>query len=83
MIKVQQLAREFQDLQQTTETVTEITSMFREKPLIVLQYVADEEMNKARYHEMLQSNIRQFVCRSSCKTLEDMIKRAQERELTL
>ena len=53
VIEVQQLAREFQDLQQTTETVTEITAMFREKALLVPQNVADKEMKKARYHEML------------------------------
>ena len=58
MIEVQQLAREFQDLQQTTETVMEITAKFRERALLVLQYVADEEMKKARYHEMLRSDIR-------------------------
>ena len=47
MIEVQQLAREFQDLQQTTETVAEITAKFNERALLVLQYVADEEMKKA------------------------------------
>lgn len=57
--------------------------MFRERALLVPQYVADEEMKKARYHEMLQSDIHQFVSRSSYKTLEDMIARARERELDL
>ena len=47
MIEVQQLAREFQDLQQTTETVTEITSMFREWALLVPQYTAHEEMKRS------------------------------------
>ena len=69
------MAREFQDLRQTTETVTEITDMFRERALVVPQYVADKEMKKARYDEMLRSDIRQFVSRSSYKTLEDMIAR--------
>ena len=32
---------------------------------------------------MLWSYIHQFVSRSSCKTLEDMIARARERELDL
>ena len=35
IIEVQQLAREFQDLQQTTETVAEITAKFRERALLV------------------------------------------------
>ena len=47
LIKVQQLAKEFQDLQQTTETVIEITVMFRERAFLVTQYVADEDMKKA------------------------------------
>nr|KAJ0224671.1 hypothetical protein LSAT_V11C100043830 [Lactuca sativa] len=78
-----QLAREFQDLTQTIETVAEITAKFGERALLVPQYVADEEMKKARYHEMLRDDIRQFVSRSSCKTLEDMIARAREREIDL
>ena len=40
-------------------------------------------MKKARYHKMLRSDIRRFVCRSSCKTLEDMIARAREIEIDL
>ena len=83
VIKVQQLAREFQDLQQTTETVVEITAKFKERALLISQYVADEEMKKARYYEILRSDIRQFVSRSSCKMLEDMIVRACEREIDL
>lgn len=57
--------------------------MFRERALLDPQYVADEEMKKARYHEMLRSDIRQFVSRSSCNTLEDTIVRAIEREIGL
>ena len=47
VIEVQQLAREFQDLRQTTETVAEITAKFRERTLLVPQYAADEEMKKS------------------------------------
>lgn len=32
---------------------------------------------------MLRSDIQQFVSRSSCKTLEDMIARAREREINV
>ena len=45
--------------------------------------MVDEEMKKARYHEMLTSDIRQFVSRSSCRTLEHMIGRVREREIDL
>ena len=63
--------------------MAEITAKFRERALLVLQYVADEEMKKAWYHEMLRSDIWQFVSRSYCKTLEEMIKRDREREIDL
>ena len=40
-------------------------------------------MKKARYHEMSRIDIRQFLSRSSYKTLKDMIIRDQEREREL
>lgn len=82
-IEVQQLVREFQDLRQIIETMVEITAIFRERALLVPQYVADEDMKKARYHEMLRSDIRQFVSKSSCKTLDDMVARSREGEIDL
>ena len=57
MIEMQQVAREFQDLQHTIDGVAEITAMFRERFLLVPQYVANEEMKKSWYHKMLRSNI--------------------------
>ena len=68
---------EFLDMRQTTKSVAEITAKFKERDLLVPQYAADEEMKKAHYHEMLQSDIGQFVSQSSCKTLDDI--RARER----
>ena len=53
--------------------VVEITAMFRDRVLLVPQYVADEEMKKSRYHKMLRSDIRKFVSRSICNTLDDMM----------
>ena len=35
VIEVQQLVQEFEDLHQTTETVSKITMMFRERALLV------------------------------------------------
>ena len=46
VIEVQQLAKEFHDLHQTTETVTEITAMFRERAFLVPQYVMEEEIKR-------------------------------------
>ena len=59
-VKEPQLAREFLDIRQTPETVTEITAKFRERALLP-QYAADEEMRKPCYHDMLRSDIREFV----------------------
>ncbi|KAL7585243.1 hypothetical protein Lser_V15G45405 [Lactuca serriola] len=83
VIEVQQLAREFQDLFQTTETVAGITAMFRDRAFLVPQYVASEEMKKARYHDILKDEIREFLSMSSCNTLDDMIDQAHEQEIEL
>lgn len=40
-------------------------------------------MKQARYHDMLGSNIMQFVRRSGCKTLDDMVARGRERDIYL
>ena len=75
-IEVQQLARKFQDLHQTTETVAEIPTKFQEKALLVPQYATDEQMKKVWYHDMLRNDIREFMSVSGCKTLNDMIARS-------
>lgn len=54
---MQMLAREFQDLCQTIETMAEITDKFRERDLLVPQYVAHEEAKKTRYHDILRDDI--------------------------
>ena len=36
-------------------------------------------MKKVRYHEILRNDIQQFMSRSNCKMLEDMIARAREK----
>ena len=73
-----QLAREFQDLRQTTETMIYITANFRERALLVPQYATDDKMKKVRYHDMIGDDIREFVSLSGCETLNDMIARARE-----
>ena len=40
-------------------------------------------MKKVRYHDMPEDDIREFVSISRCKTLNDMISRAQEQEIDL
>ncbi|XP_052621696.1 uncharacterized protein LOC128127284 [Lactuca sativa] len=82
-IEVHQLAQEFLDLHQTTETVAETTAKFRERTLLVPQYVADEDIKKVRYPDMLWDDIRKFMSISGCETLNDMISRARERKIDL
>ena len=81
--EVQQLAREFQDLLQMTETVAKIAAKFRERALLDPQYAVDEDMKKTRYCDMLRDNIREFVIFLACRNLKDMIARSQEREIDL
>ena len=82
-VELQQLAKEFLDMRQTTETVAEITAKFRERALLVPQYARDEDMRRTRYHDMLRADIREHVSFSTCPTLESMIARAREREIDL
>lgn len=70
-------------MRQTTETFMEITAKFRQRALLVPQYVADEEMKKTQNHHMLSVYIRDFVSYSTCQTLKDMISKAREQEINL
>lgn len=81
--ELQQLARDFHDLQQMMETMADIASKFRERALFVPQYAVDEEVKKSRYHNMLRAKIREFVSFSFYQTLEQMIDRTREREIKL
>ena len=70
-------------MRQTTETVVEITAKFRERALLVPQYVGDEDMRRTRYHDMRRADIREHVSFLACPTLDSMIARAREREIDL
>lgn len=39
----------------------EISAKFRERALLVLKYLADEEIKKARYCDMFMDDIHEFV----------------------
>lgn len=66
-----------------TETMLEIHAKFIERDLLVPQYGVDEEMRKNQYHDMLSSDIREFVSFSACLTLDDMISKDRERDIDL
>ncbi|XP_023737006.1 uncharacterized protein LOC111884940 [Lactuca sativa] len=82
-IEVQRIVREFHDLQQTTETVAEITTKFWEQALLTPQYATDEEMRRTLYHSTLREDIRDFVIFTRCNTLNEMLEKAWEREMEL
>ena len=82
-IEVQRLVGEFHGLQQTTKTVAEITAKFRERALLIPQYATDEDMRRTRYHSMLRDDVQEFVSFTGCKTLNEMVEKAWEREMEL
>lgn len=53
-------------LKQTTKTVVEITTKFKERALLVTQYFGDGEMKMKRYHDILRTEIRDFVSMDTC-----------------
>ena len=73
--------REFHGLQQTTETMAEITAKFRERALLIPQYATDEEMRQTRCHSMLRDDIWEFMRFTGCKTVNDIVEKAREREM--
>ena len=68
-------------MRQTTESVAEITTKFREMALLVPQYAGHEEMRKTWYYDMLRDDIRKHVSYLECPTLEDMIARGDRGRL--
>lgn len=82
-IEVQRMVMEFHDLQLTIETVAEIIAKFRERALLIPQYATDKDMRRTRYHSMLREGIREFVSFTRCKTLNEMVDKAREREMEL
>ena len=82
-VEVDRITREFLALEQGTETVTEITQKFMEMVQFVPQYAASESLKKNRYHDMLRTNIREFVNNAQFTTLAGVIEAARSRELEL
>ena len=58
LVERKRLAREYLDLRQTTETVTEITKMFTERDLFYPKFTALEQAQITQYLNMLKTNIR-------------------------
>ena len=63
--------------------MAEITAKFRERALLIPQYAEDEDLRRTQYHSMLREDIREFVSFTGCKTLNEMVDKAREREMEL
>jgi len=82
-VEVDRITREFLALEQRTETMMEITKKFMEMVQFVPQYAASESLKKNRYHDMLRTNIREFVNNAQFNTLAGVIEATRSRELEL
>jgi len=82
-VEVDRITREFLALEQRTESVTEITKRFMEMVQFVPQYAASESLKKNRYHDMLHTDIREFVNNAQFPTLAGVIEAARSHELEL
>ena len=61
--------------------MAEITAKFRERALLIHQYATDEDMRRTRYHSMLRDDIGELVSCTGCKTWNEMVEKAHEREM--
>ena len=57
-IEIENIVGEFLTMEQTTESVNDITNKFMEKATFCLDYTANEEMKMYRYLNMLRTDIR-------------------------
>ncbi|KAJ9561564.1 hypothetical protein OSB04_006724 [Centaurea solstitialis] len=82
-IEVERPTTEFLEMEQTTESVTEITNKFLERALLCREYVQNERMKMYRYRNILRSDIREFVVMAQCDSFQQMFEKARTRELEL
>ncbi|KAJ9539497.1 hypothetical protein OSB04_032230 [Centaurea solstitialis] len=82
-IEVERLTTEFLEMEQTTESVTEITNKFLKRALFCREYVQNERMKMYRYRNILRSDIREFVVMAQCDSFQQMFEKARTRELEL
>ncbi|KAJ9542729.1 hypothetical protein OSB04_029235 [Centaurea solstitialis] len=82
-IEVERLTTEFLEMEQTTESVTEITNKFLERALFCREYVQNERMKMYRYRNILKPEIREFVAMAQCDSFQQMQEKARARRLEL
>ncbi|KAJ9544711.1 hypothetical protein OSB04_024418 [Centaurea solstitialis] len=82
-VEMQRLANEFMNLQQTTESVNEITKKFTELSIFCPRLAADDEWMMTRYIQMLRPEIREFVNNPLYTSMRMLVEAAKRRELEI
>ncbi|KAJ9536480.1 hypothetical protein OSB04_un000317 [Centaurea solstitialis] len=82
-VEIQRLANEFMNLQQTTESVNEITKKFTELSIFCPRLAADDEWMMTRYIQMLRPEIREFVNNPLYTSMRILVEAARRRELEI
>lgn len=82
-VERERILDEFLKMEQTTETVNEITTLSYEKLLYCPSYMNDEDLQMHRYSQVLRENIREVVSSGRHSTLEQMVEAARKREMFL
>ncbi|KAJ9556611.1 LOW QUALITY PROTEIN: hypothetical protein OSB04_011225 [Centaurea solstitialis] len=83
LVEVERLTGEFLNMEQTTESVNEITDQLLEKSLFCRDYVINEPMKMYWYAQIIKLEISEFVIMANCKSFHEMHARARTRELEL
>ena len=82
-VEMERVGQEYLALEQTTESVREITDRFRELTVLCPEVAGSERMKMSRYVGMLRTDIREFVRGARCESLVAMYEVAREREIEL
>ncbi|KAJ9561695.1 hypothetical protein OSB04_006855 [Centaurea solstitialis] len=82
-VEMQRLANEFMNLQQTTESVNEITKKFTDLSIFCPRLAADDEWMMTRYIQMLRPEIREFMNNPLYTSMRMLVEAARRRELEI
>lgn len=81
--ELKMIRREFLDLRQSHESVSEITGKFQDMVHFCLEYLENEWRMMNHYHDVLKSEIREFIKPNACDSFEKMVDEARDRELEI
>ncbi|GKD63659.1 zinc finger, CCHC-type, retrotransposon gag domain protein, partial [Tanacetum coccineum] len=81
--EIDRIREEFQTLTQTNETMNELWKKFNDLIRYCPDYHGNEKLKVERFQRMLRDDIREVVSIFKCTTLDDILSRAQVREVDL